>query len=82
VRNRQGAFPKAESPSWCSKKGFREKHLTVDRFFLATKSSAHRAMVSVMVVKKNRVEGVSHDSFSIQKAATRVKWGGIPLVFS
>jgi hypothetical protein len=65
-------FPKAENPSWCSKKGFREKHLAVDRFFLATKSSAHRAMVPVMVVKKNHVERVFHDFVSIQNAETRV----------
>ena len=71
------AFPKAENPSWCSKKGF-GKTLTVYRFFLATKSSAHRAMMPVMVVKKNRVESVFHDLSSIQNRAARVKWCGIP----
>jgi hypothetical protein len=40
---------KAESPSWCSKKGFRE-FLAVNRFLSATKSYAHRAVV-VMVMQ-------------------------------
>jgi hypothetical protein len=43
---------KAESPSWGSKKGFRDSH-AANRFFSATKSFAHRAVV--VMVMLNRV---------------------------
>jgi hypothetical protein len=61
---------KAESPSWCSKKGFR-KFLAANRFFSATKRFAHRAMV-VMVIQ-DRVGWGFHGYLSIRNDENRVK---------